>query len=259
MKFERHPERISAVDLELDVALVPWDSEIMGFPVAQIERIAIAGDGDGRLGVARLQDWLRRNHIGLASCRLPGTQLRESMLLERVGFRFVEMIYQPALSPIPEQGAADPRLAVDVARADDLEAIEDIAGSAFVTSRFLLDWRLDEAASHRRYRRWIRNAFADGHQQLLRAKVDDALIGFFIVEERPDRTAYWHLTAVAPAQHGKGMGTRLWKAILARQHAAGVRRIETTISAHNAAVVNLYARLGFRFDAPRMTLHWMPD
>ena len=31
---------------------------------------------------------------------------------------------------------------------------------------------------------------------------------------------------------------------------------ETTISAHNAPVVNLYARLGFRFTRPQATFHW---
>lgn len=259
MKFDKKVERLSAADLLVEVAMVPWDSELMGFPVAQVERIEITGERSGGQGVAMLQDWLRQNRIGLASCRLAGQRLRESMLLESAGFRFVEMVYQPSLAPVPANVSADPTIAVDIARAEDLAAIEAIAGSAFLTSRFVLDWRLDEAASHRRYRQWIRNAFADQHQQLLRATVDDVLVGFFVVEEQPGGTAYWHLTAVSPTHQRRGMGTRLWKAIVARHHAAGVQRIETTISAHNAPVVNLYARLGFRFDAPRLTLHWMPD
>jgi RimJ/RimL family protein N-acetyltransferase len=37
----------------------------------------------------------------------------------------------------------------------------------------------------------------------------------------------------------------------------GARSIRTTISARNTAVMNLYARLGFRFSAPDMTFHWV--
>jgi RimJ/RimL family protein N-acetyltransferase len=39
----------------------------------------------------------------------------------------------------------------------------------------------------------------------------------------------------------------------------GMRAIETTISAHNTPVMNLYARLGFRFEDAQMTFHRTED
>jgi RimJ/RimL family protein N-acetyltransferase len=103
----------------------------------------------------------------------------------------------------------------------------------------------------------VQNSFADPRHEVLKATIAGDLVGFFIVEDRPDAGAYWHLTAIAPTWQGKGIGRRLWAAMVARHHAAGQQRIETTISAHNAPVLNIYTRLGFKFDAPRMTFHWV--
>jgi len=257
MKFDRTIERIPAAGLELDAFVVPWDSELFGFPVAEIERIAITDHAAAAQGLLALGSWLDRNGIRLASCRLPSDRLHESMLLEEYGFRFVEMIYRPTVAPIPPGvGDGDP-IRIGAAGADDLPAIEAIAASAFSTSRFLLDWRLDGEASHRRYRNWIRSSVESGSQKVLKATLEGALVGFFVVEERDDRTAYWHLTAIATAHQGRGLGRRLWAAMMARHRSSGLDGIATTISAHNAPVMNIYARLGFRFEAPHVTLHWL--
>jgi RimJ/RimL family protein N-acetyltransferase len=40
-----------------------------------------------------------------------------------------------------------------------------------------------------------------------------------------------------------------------RHRDRGMTAVETTISAHNLPVMNLYARLGFRFSQAEMTLH----
>jgi RimJ/RimL family protein N-acetyltransferase len=187
---------------------------------------------------------------------LPSDRLRESMLLEESGFRFVEMVYRPALRPLPVFDASGESVVVGEASPGDLPGIESIAGSAFTTGRFFVDWRLDRDASNRRYRRWVRNSFDDAQHRVLKATLDGDLVGFFIVEHRPDRSVYWHLTAIAPAWQGRGLGKRLWHAMVARHRAEGVERIDTTISAHNAPAMNIYARLGFNFTAPQMTFHW---
>ena len=95
--------------------------------------------------------------------------------------------------------------------------------------------------------------------QVVKAVVDGRIAGFFIVEERPDGTAYWHLTAVSPNFQHRGVGKSLWKAMMARHRKAGMHAVETTISAHNTAVMNLYATLGFRFGAAEMTFHRTDD
>ena len=257
MKCEKSIERVCARGVAIEVFVVPWDTEIFGFPVAQIESISVEPGSDPIPALKAIGAWLRKNDIRLASCRLRSDRLHESMLLEAGGFRFVEMVYSPTLTTLPAMIGSDPDLVIEEARPEDLSAIEAVAGSAFSTGRFLLDWRLDEAASHHRYRVWVQNSFADPRHQLLKATLKDSLVGFFILEERPESAVYWHLTAISPAWQGRGLGSRVWRKMVARHHAGGVQRIDTTISAHNTPVMNIYASLGFRFALPQSTFHWV--
>jgi RimJ/RimL family protein N-acetyltransferase len=259
MNLDRKIETIAAQGVEIDAFVVPWDTEIFGFPVAQIDRLAITDDRCVDDAMRKLLSWLDSRSVRMASCRLDSRALRESMLLEQHGFRFVEIVYSPKLAPLRIIADTDDGLVIERATGADLAAIEAIAGSAFETGRYRLDWRIDPAASDRRYRAWVRNSFADSRQEVLKATVAGALAGFFIVEVRSDGSVYWHLTAIAPSMQGKGLGKRLWASMVRRHHEAGLTRIETTISAHNPPVMNIYAALGFRFGAARATFHWMRD
>ena len=128
--------------------------------------------------------------------------------------------------------------------------IEEVAYSAFSTGRFLLDQRLPPELSGVATRPGC--GPASGRRQIvLKAEVEGDLIGFFIVEHRPDQSVYWHLTAIAPDWQGKGMGMSLWQTMLLRHKAEGASFVETTISGHNLPALNLYARLGFTSGPPR--------
>jgi ribosomal protein S18 acetylase RimI-like enzyme len=249
------PVTFKADGAAMECFLVPWDTEIFGFPVAQIGRLEI-GEGADAGGVLRAFDgWCADQRVRLASCRLDHARLRESMALEEVGFRFVEMVHEPRLDLIDRIAA--PRRVIQITEAleDDLAAIEEIAYSAFTTGRFLLDWRLPPELSRRRYAAWVRNSFRDPDHAVLKATADGELIGFFIVETRLDGSVYWHLTAIAPRWQGKGMGMSLWRTMLLRHRTDDATSVSTTISGHNPPALNLYARLGFKFGAAQMTFH----
>jgi ribosomal protein S18 acetylase RimI-like enzyme len=253
------PTRLQRAGAILDCSMVPWDSEIFGFAVAQISRLEL---DDGARSDALLDDfaaWCATRDVRLVSCRLDHLQLRESMALEAIGFRFIEMVYRPRFDAFA--GVATPRhdIRVNEATPADAAAIEEIASSAFTTGRFLLDRRLPPELSDRRYANWVRTSLVSPEQTVLKAEVGEDLVGFFIVEDRPDQAVYWHLTAVAPRWQGQGMGTSLWRTMLLRHRAEGVSSVETTISGHNTAIINLYARLGFSFGSAQMTFHWLRE
>jgi RimJ/RimL family protein N-acetyltransferase len=177
------------------------------------------------------------------------------MALEGHGFRFVEMVFRPRRDTFDGIAEPDHDIEIAPAGAGDLAAIEEIAHAAFTTGRFLLDWRLPPGLSMRRYATWVRNSFGSPSQVVLKAESDGDLVGFFIVEQRPQAGVYWHLTAIAPRWQGQGMGLSVWQAMLLRHRAEGARSVETTISGHNPAAINLYARLGFAFGSAQMTFH----
>ena len=182
----------------LECSLVPWDSEIFGFPVAQVSRFELGGETESAEVLEAFEGWCAIRDAHLISCRLDHTRLPESMALEELGFRFVEIVYGPRFDAF--EGIAAPKHEIRVAEAAeaDLARIGEVAYSAFATGRFLLDQRLPPELSRRRYSSWVTTSFASTRQAVLKAEIDGHLVGFFIVERRPDESVYWHLTAVAP-------------------------------------------------------------
>jgi ribosomal protein S18 acetylase RimI-like enzyme len=248
---------IEADGATIEVFVVPWDTRIFGFTVAQISRIDLGGNTRPAGLIEAFDAWCTEHGVEFVTCRLDHLRLPESMLLESVGFRFVEMVYEPRLEPLGP--VPEPRHRIDIAEGDrdDVDAIASIAHEVFSTGRFLLDWRLPAELSKRRYADWVRTSFDSSEQQVLKAEADGALVGFFIVERRADDSVYWHLTAIAPGHQGQGLGLSLWLTMLRRHEAEGASGVRTTISGHNVPVMNLYARLGFSLSAPQMTFHWL--
>jgi GNAT superfamily N-acetyltransferase len=244
--------------LSIASSIVPWDSQVFGFPVAQVDRIEVADVAGASAAYHLFEQWRDRLAVRMVTCRLDHFALRESMFLEACGFRFVELVYRPSLC-LDHTDFPESELVIEPALPADVPEIEAIAGYAFSTGRYLLDWRLNPVHSHLRYRNWVRSSAASANQEVLKGSLRGEIIGFFIIEKRADQSVYWHLTAMAKQWQSQGLGKRLWQAFAMRARRDGATRIETTISGHNLPVMNLYARLGFCFDAAQLTLHWLHE
>lgn len=259
MKFDYPLQRLETDALSLAYFHVPWDSEIFGFPVAQIAEIRVHEPVQAQTDLQPFMAWLERENIRLASCRLPCDRLRASMLLEQAGFRFVEMALHPYLAQLQAYPCDSQELTVERATDADLPGIEAIASQAFGHERYHADPRLDRALADQRYRVWVNNSHHHPSQRLYKICEGDELVAFFVTENKPDGLCYWHLTAVAPAFQGRGYGKRVWRQMLLLHQREGIKRIGTTIAGGNVPVLNLYASLGFRFQRPDITLHWLRD
>lgn len=250
---------LDASGLVLEWSEAPWDSVLFGFPVLQIGRIEVRGPGADK-DFAAFEACRDRLRSGLVSCRLPHERLRESMLLEAHGFRFIEMVHHPELDNLQSTDTAAPAgVVLSRAGPSDLPLIQEIAAHAFHSERFHLDPRLDSSIGDRRYRNWVTDSFAHPRQELYCIRDGQRVSAFFVTEMLADGTCYWHLSAVAPEVQGKGYGRRTWRAMLHQSRIAGASRIRTCVAARNHRVLNLYSGLGFRFTPPEMTFHWVRE
>jgi GNAT superfamily N-acetyltransferase len=249
--------RINDTDLRLEWNCLPWDSSIFGFPVLQISAIEILGNN----APAQFKEFERlRDEMGcdFSSCRLGAAQLRESMLLEAHGFRFIEMVYAPELLlEQPSESIPDPGLQVSLADDSDYSAAADIAAVAFVNERFQVDPRIPTGYGAQRYRNWVISVKGHARQQLFVVRDGRNMVAFFVTEDLPDGTRYWHLNAVAPEFQGRRYGLRSWQAMIENARRSAALRVRSSIVARNYRVLNLYAQLGFRFSVPSMTFHWL--
>lgn len=243
--------------LTIYASIVPWDSATFGFHVAQIENLQVSWEANETPSLATLHTWAAQHDVHHISCRLPGENVREAGLLEDHGFRFIEMVIQPYLPDLRTLVIPRSRVSVEESLPDDLETIVRIAESAFGHERYHIDRHVPEALANRRYGNWVRSALAShGPQNVLKLMLDDQIIGFFIIEMAPDDSCYWHLTALDPLVHGRGLGMASWHAVLSHLQRIGCEGVATTVAVRNVRVINLYAKLGFRFRAPAMTFHW---
>ncbi len=150
--------RIDMAELRLEWAEAPWDTAVFGHPVVQVSRIE-ARTGASAADLAPFVAACEVGGVGLASCRLPHDRLRESMLLEEVGFRFIEMVFQPEFGDLQSAGPRDAQgLVVERARPEDLEEIVEVAGGAFRNERFHVDPRLPSRLGDLRYQNWVRSS-----------------------------------------------------------------------------------------------------
>lgn len=253
--------RIAEDALRLAWSEAPWDSAVFGAAVLQVTEV-VAGNDRARAHelMARFEAARDAARVPFVSCRLPHDRLRESMLLEAHGFRFIEMLFHPEYpdlqrARLPEAAG----LTVQDAVASDLAWAVEVAGHAFGNERFHVDPRLPSGLGDRRYQNWVRSTLGHPKQRLMIIRDGREPVAFFIIEALEDGSCYWHLTAVAPGRQGQGYGFRVWATMLAQARDSDAARVRTSIVARNHRVMNLYGRLGFRFSPPAMTFHWLRE
>lgn len=244
---------------QLEVDLVPWDTEVFNFPIAHITALIVEDITQANLVFDMLHQWVRALDVRMISCRLPHEQLRETFLLEQQGFRFIEMVLHPVMENLQKIKLPDSVFHVSKVPDYEVGVIQNMAETCFSHERFHMDPRLSTELANVRYGRWVKNTIKSNRQLLLKIENGNEILAFFVIEENQDRGVYWHLTAVAPEFQGKGHGRNVWLAMLAYHQANGIEQVSTTISARNTPVLSLYSQLQFRFTPPEMTFHWMAE
>ena len=258
MSFDYVTRCIRTAALQLDYFLVPWDTKILGVPVAQISELRVSDAVAAARDYEEFARWCASERIALCSCRLPAERVADSMFLEDRGFRTLELNYLPRLEELQSRSFPEDTLQVAAATEQDRELLADMAAQVFRHGRFHQDPRIDPALGDRRYRAWMWNAFERPTQRVLKCLLDDAVVGFFVVEAPQPGHCFWSLTGLAPGLQGRGLGKRVWHTLLRHHQAEGAHTVSTSISSHNVPVFNLYVALGFRFPAPSVTLQWCP-
>jgi GNAT superfamily N-acetyltransferase len=255
--FSYVEERTESSALDLTYHLAPWDEPVFHGNTAIIASIHVRIEEEAAAAFEVFQGWCYRNHTKLVCCRLPQNQLVECGFLEKQGFRFIELNYRPVLAGLGGF-SEDPEITISSALSKDAEEISAFAAQIYTTGRLHADPLVGPEIGNRRYGVWAANAFHHPGQRVLKCQMDGHIVAFLVVEQPTPVSRFWSLVGLAPGLAGKGLGRRVWKAVLAFHHREGVEEVSTSISTHNLAVHNLYASLGFRFPAPTITLHWCP-
>jgi GNAT superfamily N-acetyltransferase len=130
-------------------------------------------------------------------------------------------------------------------------AVRGIAGESFSDDRFHGDHNCGQGVADRRFQFWVDDLTGD----------PGVAFDILLLRERPigfmaRRAEDLILAGFARKFTGAGLGDFLWLSVLRKLKEAGLNQARSLISVRNIPVLNLYARLGFKFRDPRATFHY---
>jgi len=259
VNFEVESIKLETNALRLSYYLVPWDSELLSRPVAQIADIEVGSSDIASKDFLKFVQWKKDQNIKFSSCRLPENKTQECQLLQQFGYRYVELNYRPELDLNRIKSKLDEGFQFVPALESDKNKLINIAATVFRSGRFHDDPNLGPEVGNLRYGQWMKNAFSNPLQEVIKCVHQQRTTAFFVQEKHENDEVFWSLVGLVPGAEGKGLGGRVWRSYLAQLNAAGVKKVSTSISSRNVPVFNLYVSLGFRFPQPSVTLHWHSD
>ena len=236
--------------------IVPWDTEIFGFPVAQVKSWSIQDMSDLDGLVNSLYRTLKNEGVRVVTAKLDNVEDTFLLLnnLLKKGFDFIETTIEP-YAKLVQVKEYDKPVPLKRATLDDKEAIKNLAREAFAKDRFHVDSRFPRDKADYRFHYWVENSFK--HNELiyvLRSSTGD-IQGFFISKEIDKNEIYLSLAGVRKDLQGRGYGYKLYAAMMSHFKSKGYKLASSTISLYNQDVFRLYSGLGFHFRNPKITLH----
>jgi hypothetical protein len=239
------------------VAILPWDSEIFGFPVADFKAGDIAVLIERRSDVQRrLEEWAEANAVELIGCSVAAVEARWKTILPQLGFAYVDstLVYTlPRLHRAKFPRSHPVRLAV----ADDREAIERIAAQVFNAGRYHADPRFPRELANARFRAWVARAFdsLSAENRVYVNSVPGSATGFLHATVNGDQ-AQLTIGAGDFSIQGTSTSTLVFFGFLEALRDSGVRRARSKLSSANMPILNLTAYAGARYSAPEYVFHW---
>lgn len=238
-------------------ARVPWDSESFGFPVYELsvdetaapDAVAIAR------GLASLDD----GDASLVCTKVDQQAVPLLCALAQNGFYPVETVLEVEgelayAATLPRQAKIPVRLRP--AQVADLPEMIRIASAAFWSDRFHLDPNLSNDAADERYARWVERAFDSDDLLFAYERTDEsAIIGFYQVRKVADHMVDLTLAAVDPTLTGLGLGSVLYRTVMAECVAMGYTTAQSRIVARNLPVLNIFSAMRFAFQGAQTSLH----
>lgn len=212
---------------------IPWDTkafEVNCYEVSSLE-------------LHRLEEL--KKTTGHFTLRL--NPLISAMQIQEFGFRYADTL----LVPVCDQKSfvAHPHSEVSINKNVNFSEVSNIATNAFLHGRYHRDASIPLHLAEKRYQNWLSDLNAAG--KVVGIEYQGRLAAFIAIEG-----SKLILHAVHSELRGQGLAKYLWTPVCEDLFKKGFTTVESSISAANLAVVNLYARLGFTMKSAQDIYHF---
>lgn len=246
----------------------PWETRNLGIPSYSIEQeFYTSPDFDA---LKRTIERLHRAHTSFfISTRIEKSSLVYAAELERLGFYLIECVVTPfmrlqrneiltkfhkhPMEVVPRKYRVKDLEFVIVDRQKHFPAdrLRTIARESFSDDRFHLDYQCPKSIADRRFSYWVDDLLSDQHVMIGVLTLEGDSIGFMAFKEN-----CLILAGFAKRYIKSGLGDFLWLSTCQVLQERGYHLVETHISINNLPVLNLYARLGFKFKETQYSFHF---
>lgn len=228
--------------------LTPWDQRALGIVTAELTTLrADSIDGATAL-LERAELWARANNVRYLFGRVPADAYHVRRALSDQGHAMVECSLTLSRSGFAGLPSIPARMRPQLRPAcrHDLPDLQSIANHDFHHGRFLEDPAIDRAQAVRRTVNWVGDLLDQGLLQT--AESDNRIVGFHAERISEDAT-HANLILTGVAGRYAMLAVPLWVRALEQLAERRIQGCSTLVSAANTGVVNLYAKLGFRYDS----------
>lgn len=232
----------------------PWDAAIFGFKTSELLSVSYK---DHR-AVEQLLDLFdqanREGAVRFTYTRVAAQDLLLKQALQDRGFYFAETTCKVGLNITDGTNFSailKSNLGVAPAIPEDYPQIKAIAQGSFNYGRFVEDPYLSPELTRIRNGVWIDDMVRRGKQALVYRK--GGLVRSFMIYHTAETKC--ELILGGSDQNLGYLTPLFWSAVFSQLQQSGVRRIETTISAANVVIFNIYSLFGFKLHATLFGFH----
>ncbi len=205
-----------------------------------------------------LRDWAAENSVELIGCSIPGEARAWRALLPGIGFDYVDTTLHATLARLQAMTYRPLRMPVRLALPDDRTGLEAIGERAFRAGRYHADPRFPRELADLRYRRWLADAVAAAGpaNRIYVTGESGAPTAFVHVTLQDSESGYVTLMGADPSAQSSTAPVAVWIGTMQALKDAGIRRLDSKLSAGNPRMINLAAYAGWRLSEPRLVFHW---
>jgi hypothetical protein len=247
----------------------PWETRNLRIPSYVLNTTAFCSAPDVKKLKVQLKSLKYEKSSFFIFARIPREQIHLIQLLEQVGFYVIECTVSPfirlhnyeridlfeqnKLLYLPEKfrSASVKISTVDLPDNTIASNIKSLASESFLDDRFHVDYNCPTEIADQRFAYWVDDLVNNEKVSFDLMYIKDEIAGFMARKENE-----LILAGFSKAYRASGLGEYLWLTSCSIIKELSHKTAETLISINNIPVLNLYARLGFRFKDTQYGLHY---
>jgi len=222
-----------------------WDTDFFGFRIGRVNSQKL----DLNV-IESIYAWSESNSIECLYFQADAGDPQTIRLAEDNGFRIVEirLIMERSLRDWNPKTRAKASEAIQIRQVQtgDLPAVQQIAKSSYVDSRYYFDACFPIEKWQAYYATWVKKSCEGGADLVLIAEQESEVIGFITgLVNKEKMEGHYELTGVKESARRSGIGQELFRSGLDWYVRAGVKNVWLATQGRNVATQRMVQRNGF--------------